>query len=591
VLFPSPSRVWQLTPLSDVLSIDLSTAQHKFKAPLDRLDEPSRLNHLLAAMSAVLRRALNTRAKLVVLSRSTPAAASTTWPLGTARPSAIEDAQVVELGLTLDQAECWRLVDAGPSAEDEAGSEDFRQFWGDRSELRRFKDGRIIESVVWDIGATEGERSLIVGRSVRYILDRHFGLGAEAITTESLAGYLPLVQLPASARDLLAVEGAPADGFRPALEAYTSLVTTLRSLEDKLPLSLLNVFPVAQALRYTSIFSPLATDPDRLGLAPDCLKFVAPLDIVVQFESSGKWPDDLAAIQKIKLAFFHKMATLLAGAIEGAQVAVAVDDCDDVDEAVIRDNCSLEVFHPAGFAFRLRIHHDRERTLLQQLVGDKKNTKPRTRRAAQKALDLHQHRFAALPRHHAAINSLHHLYPSFSLTARLVQRWLSAHMLEAHVSAELVELLCAAVYLVPTPHSPPASHAAGFARVIALLARWKWATSPLVLPLYSTAGADAGVKVAFPADKRERALAAFKKLRETDVRITSGAFFVATEEDLTGRVFGAAQPGRLVAARIGQIAKATLACLEKNGHDGSLIVEVRLQPRPPVLAACAPHPI
>lgn len=526
-------------------------------------------------MSAVLRRALGTRAKLVVLRRSSPATATTTWPVGSARPDASDESQIVELGLTLDQAECWRLVDAGPSAEDEAGSEDFRQFWGDKSELRRFKDGRIIESVVWDIGQEEGERALIVGRSVRYILGRHFGLGPDAISTESAAGYLPLMRLPESARDLLAVEGAPADGFRPALDAYTALVATLRSLEDQLPLSLLNVFPVAQGLRYTSVSSPLPVDADRLGLAPDCLKYVEPLDVVVQFESSGKWPDDLTAIQKIKLAFLHKMAGLLAQAVEGARVAVAVDDCDDADEAVIRDNCALEVFHPSGFAFRLRIHHDRERTLLQQLAADKKTAKPRTRRAAQKALDLHNHRFSALPRHHAAINSIHHLYPSFSLTARLVQRWFAAHMLSAHVSAELVELLCASVYLVPTPHQPPASPSAGFARVMALLARWKWATVPLVLPLYSTAGADAGTKVAFPADKRALALAAFKKLRETDARISAGAFFVATEEDLTGRVFGAAQPSRLVAARVGQIAKATLAYLEQASKDGSLVVEVR----------------
>lgn len=527
-------------------------------------------------MSTVLRRALGTRVKLVVLQRSVPSSATTTWSLGTARPDASDASQIVELGLILDQTECWRLVDAGPSADEEAAGEDFRQFWGDKSELRRFKDGRIIESVVWDIGSSEGERSLIVGRSVRHILKRHFGLDEDAISTESMVDYLPLIQLPESAKDLLTIDGAT-EGFRPAQEAYTEFVATLRSLEDKLPLSLLNVFPVAQGLRYTSVFAPLPIDEDRLGLAPDCLKFVEPLDIVVQFESSGKWPDDLTAIQKIKLAFLHKMAELLSGAIEGSRVSVAVDDCDDVDEAVIRDNCSLEVFHPSGFAFRLRIHHDREKTLLDMLIADKKNVKPRTRKAAQKALDLHLHRFVALPRHHSAIAAIHHLHPSFTTTVRLVTRWLSAHMLSDQLSAELVELVCATVYLTPTPYAAaPASHSVGFGRVISLLARWKWSTMPIVLPLYSTAGSEAGQRVVFPADKRTQALEAFKKARATDVKLNGGAYVVVTEQDLSGRVFGAVRPGKLVAARVSQLAKATLACLDQNGRDGTLNIEVGL---------------
>ena len=42
-----------------------------------------------------------------------------------------------------------RIVDRGPPADAAAAAAEFRRFWGDRAELRRFKDGAIVEAVVW----------------------------------------------------------------------------------------------------------------------------------------------------------------------------------------------------------------------------------------------------------------------------------------------------------------------------------------------------------------------------------------------------------------------------------------------------------
>ena len=38
----------------------------------------------------------------------------------------------------------------------------FRQFWGDKAELRRFQDGNIAEAVVWECGPAE--RHCVVDR-------------------------------------------------------------------------------------------------------------------------------------------------------------------------------------------------------------------------------------------------------------------------------------------------------------------------------------------------------------------------------------------------------------------------------------------
>jgi U3 small nucleolar RNA-associated protein 22 len=44
----------------------------------------------------------------------------------------------VLLGVTLDPTAAMRPVDMGPAAEDTAAAADFRAFWGNKAELRRF---------------------------------------------------------------------------------------------------------------------------------------------------------------------------------------------------------------------------------------------------------------------------------------------------------------------------------------------------------------------------------------------------------------------------------------------------------------------
>jgi hypothetical protein len=60
---------------------------------------------------------------------------------------------VAALNDRIQKQHAFHLVDHGPAAgdEDHVALEQSRDFWGDKSELRRFKDGRIVESVVWEV--------------------------------------------------------------------------------------------------------------------------------------------------------------------------------------------------------------------------------------------------------------------------------------------------------------------------------------------------------------------------------------------------------------------------------------------------------
>jgi len=58
---------------------------------------------------------------------------------------------VLTVGLLIDPANAFRPVDMGPAANDTINAKAFRAFWGNKSEIRRFQDGSIVEAVVWTV--------------------------------------------------------------------------------------------------------------------------------------------------------------------------------------------------------------------------------------------------------------------------------------------------------------------------------------------------------------------------------------------------------------------------------------------------------
>jgi U3 small nucleolar RNA-associated protein 22 len=57
---------------------------------------------------------------------------------------------------------------------------EFREFWGKKSEVRRFQDGSISEAVVWNDGSvTLAQKRMICHQLVTYLLNEKFGFPIE----------------------------------------------------------------------------------------------------------------------------------------------------------------------------------------------------------------------------------------------------------------------------------------------------------------------------------------------------------------------------------------------------------------------------
>lgn len=462
------------------------------------------------------------------------------------------------IGLLLDGAQATRVLDMGPASDKEEECATFRALWGQRAELRRFKDGSIAESVVWSVSRPE-EAALIPLRAVQWLLKHHLSATVTPVSTSEQ--WLSILQVPESVRDAVNAEACEKLGFRPMMEGYDALYALLKNVDSEMPLSVLHVAPASDLLRYSSTFVPHPLDAERAAAAPECLSYVPVAEVTLQFESSPRWPDDLAAIQKLKLALFEKLARIIEGRLRGVRVSIALD----ADASDIEDQAALEILMPQGTAFRVRINHDREQTLLQRALEPPPPGLPNQlpqppRRLVIPALAKWTARFAHAPTHHASLAPMHHRYPSFSTATRLLKRWAAAHMLtSADVTGEALELLTAHTYLDPGSLAPPASATAGFLRTLQFLATWDWRSSPAVIPLVAVTrdAASASGRPRFDAELRAAATEAFSKARSADKEAHT-AWALVTEQDLAGTRW-TSRVGPLIAGRVSALAQATLA--------------------------------
>ncbi|THH22517.1 hypothetical protein EUX98_g8176 [Antrodiella citrinella] len=476
---------------------------------------------------------------------------------------------IIFIGLVLDVEHAFRLVDHGPPADDPdlEAAQRFRDFWGDKAELRRFKDGAISESVVWDV-KTSDERTKIPYSICTHILALHCGI-SQALVQHWQDSFDNILRLPATIISLY--QGKADSGFRAAQAAFDSLLKSIKSLDEELPLAVLNVSPTSDMLRNTSVFTPTAVSPPVSASLPPSAQYLQPIEVVIEFEGSGRWPDELRAIQKVKLAMFERLASSLMGSTPGLKATVVVGD--PVSTSDILDVASLEIITPQGWAFVARIWHNREAMLLDNAIDDKphipthiKRKLPgspdlKSRQAALEAKEVHVRRFLHAPRHHRAVAALNHRYTAYAGTVRLVKRWLAAHwVLQKYLSIEAVELLCAAVFVGNSHKSAspsqqqqtnvPGTKERGFAKVVELLKEWKW---------------EQGIFVPYGDDTEDAPKSVFNASGR------DGVWKISTEFDPEGYMWTRDAPDAIMARRIQTIAGATWSCLQTL-EDGNLDV-------------------
>ncbi|GAB1211102.1 hypothetical protein ATERTT37_000214 [Aspergillus terreus] len=488
----------------------------------------------------VLGRALGDRAELIYISGQSPRP----WPLD-AKPSRSKTHASISVGLILNSEHAMRVVDHGPSAEEKEEAASFRTFWGEKAELRRFKDGSIRESLVW---SDQPSSPSIVYQIVVYILNRHFNYVEEDV---KYVGDEYDDQLRTCGHGVVSYS-SPA--FQLIGDAFNSLEKSVHAMDD-VPLTIRHLAPASPSLRYTSLHVQNGSTVTR-----------SPVDVVLQFESSARWPDDLTAIQMTKVAFLVKIGDSLTSSGVASTCKVGLEN----ESSQILNNAFLDIVHESGVIFRLRIHHEREQTLLERQLKEK-GASPQAKQEIAFALSAYKRLFNQSTRLTQAIRTLCTRFPLLSPTIRLVKHWFNCHLFTGYINEEVIELLVARAFTQPFPWESPSSVMAGFLRTIHFLSRWDWQQEPLMVDL----GGELTPEVIETIRTR------FSAWRNIDPAMNSLALFVASDIDHDGVTWTQYEmPPKVVAARMSSLAKAAVKLLREKGYalDISELFQTSLEP-------------
>jgi U3 small nucleolar RNA-associated protein 22 len=506
---------------------------------------------LLSIIPSLLNRGLTDRVNLIAShSDSFPS-----WKITSEPPK--NNPSEIFVGLSYNPVECNRLVDQGPPAEDTEAATNFRRIWGNKAELRKFKDSSIIECAVWE---NVTDKTSIIREMVCFLLERHFRFSSKTDFTFWGDQFNVFVKHPEQPQGLSTMSA-----FKNLIASFDSLSRMLKTLQD-VPLNVLNVLPSHAALRYSSVFVPNS----HSSVSADPLEeFVCPMDVTITFESSINWPDDLVAIQHTKTAFYIQMAQSVEA--EGKyKVVVASEKLQNP----IEDGAYMDILTPEGFVFRCRIHHEREGVLLRQAFEtspsytgtDSEQSEPTPecpKDYYKNALDLYERLYVKSPQHTLVLQSLCQTFPSLSLTIRLVKRWIASHALSAQIPDELLELVCCRVYVHPAPYyAAPSSGWSGFMRVLNLFAHFDWKNEPMVvdvevIPSLKSTSGHASETLGF----FERAKQNFNVLRGSKETAKNSLMFMATRQDEEGTWWGWNQPSAMSLLRLRALSKASLSHL------------------------------
>ncbi|KAG9250180.1 Nrap protein [Emericellopsis atlantica] len=468
----------------------------------------------------VLKKAYGPRAELIHIQQ--PAAKPWSLAFKGSKPQ-----PTLVVGVIFNGPQMAVQLEKGPPAEDARDAARFRQFWGDKAELRRFQDGSILECVDWSARHALG----ICEEMTRYVLARHVKLFEAEIAFYGDAFVHALV-------DFAHTDKAAFDAVR---RAFLTFESDVRNLDD-LPLSIRQIAPVSPMARYTSITPPL------IGAHTGRL---APVDVNLFFEHSTKWPENLVAIQEAKIEFLLDMDRRLAAAHDNITTHLGRDNRDLGDENL----AYLDVVYDSGAAFRVRIYCDLEGILLDQQVKSK-HLDAYIRNAADDALARFRWQFHVLPLHTTALATACTRLPALSPAIRLVKQWFARHKLASHFSHELIELFVLHVFLHAYPWATPSSGTTGFLRTLDFLARWDWRDEPLII---DTAGD-------MTNDERASIAKDLAVWRNRDPNMNHLTLFVATSSDHSGEAYTRAGPSRLIASRMTMLAKAASKLIKAEDY-------------------------
>ncbi|KAI0517748.1 Nrap protein [Xylaria bambusicola] len=468
-----------------------------------------------------VKKALGERAKLINIQLPK----LSTWKVTPS--SAKTKTESILVGIMCDPAKASQGREFGPLYEQKKDAARFREFWGDIAELWQFPSGEIVESVNWTEYSPLGYFG-ICQAIIRYILKSRLELTDDDLEFHGQ-----------EFSNVISLSPTDKASFDAARASFSVFEKDIRELED-LPLSVRQIASIGSETRFSSLRSPIPNQRKQGA---------TPIDVVLSFEASGKWPENIAAIQRAKIALLLQIGRSLEEAKDGVMTHIGLEDASRETENL----AFLDIMYEDGFSFRLRVHSDQEETLLDRQTKDQTlDRHVRTEAAA--LLSSARWRSAILPLHNQTISTYCTRFPALSSSIRLAKHWFNAHRLGNYFNEPLIELFVLQAFLQPHPFPMPSSTSTGFLRTLLLLASYDWREEPMIVDPSDSLSASERLDIS-------TRLEAWRKI---DANMNRTTLFVATSFDVTGVAYTQGIP-KVIATRMTTLARSATKAAKDKG--------------------------
>jgi hypothetical protein len=210
----------------------------------------------------------------------------------------------------------------------------FQSFFGDIVQVRRFKTGDILHSVLWDTPSSNNANNGVLGVVLGHILSRHLP-EIYGVTDNGNIHFLGPGQLDQSLARVTHNTCSSTSSTLSLMSAYDKVRAILLSSLSGIPLAVNMVSTTSTSLRGTSSSTPSphpllllygssgnVLDPNSLSgstvkaflqehMGKTLSLLAAPLELRMVFETSTHWPSDVEAVRNCKLALLLQLKKVL----------------------------------------------------------------------------------------------------------------------------------------------------------------------------------------------------------------------------------------------------------------------------------------
>merc|ERR1712113_25125 len=340
----------------------------------------------------------------------------------------------------------FQRLTIGPLASKSLESKSFRDLWGKKACIRKFKDGRVFESIVWKKNEIIFHNHKIIDNMIRHLTALHLPVGTKLFSATSCFDSVVYCHFCKNTNKAIK------DLITSAVEEEYQASNLLNMVSDhicqclqhlaSMTLPLKSIQLIDSVSRHTSAYQP----PPNLWLKKierkknNLLRDLKHFKILAEINSSKRW------INKPKAYFKMKSALYL-------HLALRIKENYGFNTFIHKDNIDILT---SGFTFRLFLHCDIDY--------------------------LHNHssiyKFTRLEKNYhvwlnQTIDVLKKTYKVLTYTIKIAKRWMFSNWMSSHLSEETVELLVLYSFTSSniTLH-PPGSYMAGMLRFLSLLAYW-----------------------------------------------------------------------------------------------------------------------